>query len=154
MWIFGKGCTSKVSPNFRVSEFACKHCGLCHLEPSLVCGLELLREQAGDKVILTSGYRCPQPPIEGVNTTGQHTKGCAADIYVPGLDLKKLLYIATNVWMFEQGGIGFYPDLNIVHVDCRQGRARWGQIGEDYVSLENALQYWIEKQPSSNGQSA
>jgi hypothetical protein len=47
--------------------------------------------------------------------------------------------LAEDVEAFRNGGIGVYPDKGFIHVDVRDGRARWGQFGGKYVALAKAL---------------
>jgi len=47
--------------------------------------------------------------------------------------------LAERVTAFREGGIGVYPERGFIHVDIREGRARWGHLGGKYVSLEEAM---------------
>lgn len=73
-----------------------------------------------------SGYRSPKTnamlnnTTQGVAKKSLHTVGKAIDINLPGLDLKHLRKIAMHE---KQGGVGFYPKSNFVHVDT--GRVRY-----------------------------
>lgn len=55
----------------------------------------------------------------GVASRSLHMVGQAIDIRVPGVKLEKLRDAAASL---KIGGVGFYPDLNFVHVDV--GRVR------------------------------
>jgi len=53
--------------------------------------LQRLRSLIGRPIIITSGYRCPKHDREvGGPGTSFHTKGLAADFYVPGVPLDQL----------------------------------------------------------------
>ena len=78
---------------------------------------------------IISGYRSPQTNAllreRGGQTTGVashslHMVGQAIDIRVPGVKLDHLRDAARSL---KIGGVGFYPDLNFVHVDI--GRVRY-----------------------------
>lgn len=75
---------SRLSPHFLVPEFRCK-CGKAHetkIDLNLIEKLEKLYNRLNcSKIRITSGYRCPEHDLSvGGSSTGQHTKGTAADI--------------------------------------------------------------------------
>jgi zinc D-Ala-D-Ala carboxypeptidase len=91
-------------PNFKKSEFDCSHCGKNEMQPDFMAALQSLRTSYGKPMRITSGYRCPQHPIEAKKAApGAHASGRAADIGVEGRDAFLLLKLA-----FAQGftGIG------------------------------------------------
>lgn len=67
-----------------------------------------------------SGYRSEKTnaklrrSMRGVAKESYHIKGQAVDIYVPGVSLRKLKDIAVGL---GQGGVGYYPNSNFIHVD-------------------------------------
>jgi uncharacterized protein YcbK (DUF882 family) len=78
---------------------------------------------------IISGYRSAQTNAmlrerggagTGVASHSLHMVGQAIDIRVPGVKLDHLREAATSL---KIGGVGFYPDLNFVHVDV--GRVRY-----------------------------
>ena len=78
---------------------------------------------------IISGYRSPHTnallrgrggPGTGVASRSLHMVGQAIDIRVPGVKLEQLRNAAKSL---KIGGVGFYPDLNFVHVDV--GRVRY-----------------------------
>ena len=78
---------------------------------------------------IISGYRSPQTNAllrqrggasTGVASHSLHMVGQAIDIRVPGIRLEQLRNAARAL---KIGGVGFYPDLNFVHVDV--GRVRY-----------------------------
>lgn len=72
-----------------------------------------------------------------------HLYGKASDISIASVSVKAMYEAACLVPSFNDGGIGIYPDNNFVHVDVRNGHARWARVGkgkkEKYVSLEEGL---------------
>lgn len=77
---------------------------------------------------LISGYRSPKTNAmlrrrsRGVARRSLHMRGLAADIRLPGRDLKYLWRAAKAL---EGGGVGLYTRSNFIHVDI--GRLRsWG----------------------------
>src|SRR3972149_4034071 len=77
---------------------------------------------------IISGYRSPQTnallrqrggAATGVASPSLHIDGKAIDIRIPGVQLARLHKAAKSL---QIGGVGFYPDLNFVHVDV--GRVR------------------------------
>jgi uncharacterized protein YcbK (DUF882 family) len=78
---------------------------------------------------IISGYRSPETNAmlrerggasTGVASHSLHLVGQAIDIRVPGIRLEHLRDAARSL---KIGGVGFYPDLNFVHVDV--GRVRY-----------------------------
>ena len=75
---------TQLSPHFNAREFRCQ-CGKTHetlIASKLVDKLEALyTAQNCSKIIVTSGYRCPEhDKAVGGTSSGQHTKGTAADV--------------------------------------------------------------------------
>jgi uncharacterized protein YcbK (DUF882 family) len=101
------------------------------IDPKL---LDLLYELSGtletdQPFHIISGYRSPNTnallrerggAATGVATHSLHMVGQAIDIRVPGVQLETLRGAARAL---KIGGVGFYPDLNFVHVDV--GRVRY-----------------------------
>jgi uncharacterized protein YcbK (DUF882 family) len=78
---------------------------------------------------IISGYRSPTTnsmlrerggATTGVASHSLHMVGQAIDIRVPGVKLDHLRNAAKSL---KIGGVGYYPDLNFVHVDV--GRVRY-----------------------------
>jgi uncharacterized protein YcbK (DUF882 family) len=73
------------------------------------------------------GYRCPATNRMlqrrgggGVATNSLHLRGRAIDLRVPGRPLDDVRDAAKDL---RAGGVGYYPDLDFVHVDT--GRVRY-----------------------------
>ena len=116
-----------LSKNFSRHEFGCRCCGLADINQRLVNALQELRDLAGLPVRISSGYRCPEHNRAiGGAPRSQHLLGTAADISVRGMTPGQMYRLAEDVEAFRNGGIGVYPDKGFVHVDVRDGRARWG----------------------------
>ena len=108
-------------PNFKREEFLCQHCKADGIQEPLVAKIQELRNLYGKPMKITSGYRCPQHPIEVKKATpGAHALGLAADIGVEGAEAYKILNLA-----FLQGftGIGVQQKGTgrFIHVDIRNG---------------------------------
>ncbi len=73
---------TKLSPHFRVREFACPATDTVKIDLQLIEILERLYDYLGcSKIIITSGYRTAAYDREvGGNGSGYHTKGRAVDI--------------------------------------------------------------------------
>jgi uncharacterized protein YcbK (DUF882 family) len=78
---------------------------------------------------IISGYRSPQTnamrrerggAVTGVASHSLHRVGQAIEIRLPGVQLDNL---RNSAKLLKIGGVGFYPDLNFVHVDV--GRVRY-----------------------------
>src|SRR6266851_4309780 len=64
--------------------------------------------------------------------------GIAADIKIQGLSLQQQYDRAKSVPDFDNGGIGVY-DTNFIHVDVRDGKARWSRINGVYSGLDQLV---------------
>ena len=81
---------TQLSPHFNAREFRCQ-CGQPHetlIASELIDKLEALYTALNcSKIIVTSGYRCPEhDKAVGGTSSGQHTKGTAADVCCYGQD--------------------------------------------------------------------
>ena len=137
-----------LSPNFSTSEFADRRTGECKVNPRLINALETLRSLAGRPIHIDSGYRSPatNEAVGGVGHS-QHMEGNAADISIkilngpPAvyLDTFQLYVLADQVLAFQNGGIGIYPGNKFIHVDVRDGRARWARVNGEYKKIQEAM---------------
>ena len=83
--------------NFKLEEFACKHCGENKIEHELIDKLQALRTDCGFPFKITSGYRCAEHPVEiNKSKPGTHAVGLAADIGVRGKQALEIISKATN----------------------------------------------------------
>lgn len=106
-------------PNFKADEFKCSHCGDNEIKPELMDKLQALRSQYGKPMRITSGYRCPQHPIEAKKPEpGPHSSGLACDIGVEGADAHKLLGMAIDAGFrgigVQQKGTGRFLHLDLI----------------------------------------
>lgn len=109
---------SVYAPFFSEYEFACKHCGKCLMLPRFMDRLYRLRRQWNKPMLFSSGYRCPEHPVEARNPKGPgvHAMGCAADVLVSGRDAVELLWLAKaegfTGFGINQKGSGRYLHLD------------------------------------------
>jgi len=50
--------------NFTREEFACKHCGANEIQDITIDMAQEVRDKVGFALPISSGYRCPDHPIE------------------------------------------------------------------------------------------
>jgi zinc D-Ala-D-Ala carboxypeptidase len=104
-------------PNFKESEFRCSHCGKVSMQPEFLKKLQQLRTAYAKPLRVTSGYRCPDHPVEAKKAVpGAHASGCAADLAVEGRDAYEVLKLAlhfgfTGIGVQQQGSGRF------IHLD-------------------------------------
>jgi uncharacterized protein YcbK (DUF882 family) len=100
------------------------------IDPNLLDLLHDIRTELGTNkpFNLVSGYRSAATnawlasQAEGVARHSMHIEGRAADINYPGQQLSFLQRVALAL---RQGGVGYYPKSDFVHVDTGRVR-RWG----------------------------
>ena len=101
------------------------------MDPQLMDVLNQVRALTGaqDKPIhIISGYRSPKTnemlhdasAKSGVATHSMHMDGKATDIRIPGVPLD---YLHKAAMSLKDGGVGYYPKSDFVHVDT--GRVRY-----------------------------
>lgn len=128
---FSAADNTQLTEHFNAREFRCK-CGKSHdflISDELVSKLERLHTALDcGKIIVNSGYRCPEhDKAVGGTSTGQHTKGTAADVAC--YDKSGNIISAKTVCCKAQD-LGFSGIANIasaytsVHLDVRTG-AKW-----------------------------
>lgn len=103
--------------NFTADEFKCSHCGANEMKPEYMDRLQQLRTAYNKPMRTTSGYRCPQHPIEAAKPSpGPHSTGRAGDFAVQGADSYRLLQLALQ---FGFTGIGVQQKGNVrfLHLD-------------------------------------
>lgn len=121
-----------LTTNFTREEFDCKDgtkvpADLMPNVQKLAEQLQILRDNLGESIHVNSGYRTPAYNKRiGGKVASQHLQAKAADITCKSKSPKQLAafiekLIAAGTLKF--GGMGVYPGF--VHVDIRQGKARW-----------------------------
>ena len=122
---------TQLSAHFNVQEFKCQ-CGKSHdilIDNGLIDKLEQLYAALNcSKIIVTSGYRCSEhDKAVGGTSSGQHTKGTAADVCCYGQDGQP---ISSKTVCCKAQDLGFGGIANITtsyqytHLDVRTGY-RW-----------------------------
>lgn len=123
--------STQLSPHFNAREFRC-NCGKVHetlIASELVDKLESLYTALNcSKIIVTSGYRCPEhDKAVGGTSSGQHTKGTAADVCCYGQDGQP---ISSKMVCCKAQDLDFTGIANITsnyqytHLDVRTS-AKW-----------------------------
>jgi uncharacterized protein YcbK (DUF882 family) len=108
-------------PNFKREEFLCQHCQSDGIKEELVAKIQQLRTNYGKPMRITSGYRCPQHPIEARKAApGAHALGLAADIGVEGAEAHRILQLAFELG-FTGVGVQQKGTGRFIHVDIRNG---------------------------------
>ena len=106
--------------NFKVSEFACKHCGENKIDQRVLNMAQTIREALGVPVRVNSGYRCPthNAAVGGVKGS-KHILGLAADL---SCSLGSAKMFETVKALKAEGKL---PDLDycikyrtFIHIDC------------------------------------
>lgn len=102
---------------FTDAELSCSCCGVYHFSPEFLYILNVIREQCGFPLPVTSGYRCDKHPVEARKThRGAHNRGLAVDIGVSHERAHRLLEVAL-----EQGvpriGINQKGEGRFIHLD-------------------------------------
>lgn len=106
-------------PNFKAEEFNCRHCGKNEMLPEFMARLQHLRGIYGKSMTISSGYRCPQHPIEAKkDAPGPHSTGLACDVAVQGAEAHKVLTLALELGFtgigVQQKGTGRFIHLDMV----------------------------------------
>ena len=80
----------------------------------------------GRKVVVSSGYRDPSHNADvGGKDDSFHMKCMAADIFIPGVDKRRLIAYAYRNGLV--GGLGCYPGRSFIHVDVRDRLRGWSR---------------------------
>jgi zinc D-Ala-D-Ala carboxypeptidase len=117
-------------PNFKKSEFDCKHTGLNRMRPEFMDIFQQIRTTYGKPMFVPSGYRDKTHPVEAAKQQpGEHFYGVAADVRVTGTDALDLIIIAygygirrigvqqkglirfIHIGMGDKMGLGFPPGI-------------------------------------------
>ena len=104
----------KLTPNFYRDEFACRcGCGFDDIDYNLVKKLQIVRDEIGHPIKITSGCRCQkQNEVEGGKPFSAHITGHAADISCTHSH-KRMTLVSVLCKYFRRIGIR----NSFVHVD-------------------------------------
>ncbi|MEO6394832.1 MAG: D-Ala-D-Ala carboxypeptidase family metallohydrolase [Devosia sp.] len=96
------------------------------LAPGLRLAIYRFETFFGRKVVLSSGYRDPfhNAAVGGVDNSF-HTKCMAADLFIPGVDKRRLVAFAMREPLV--GGLGCYPGKQFIHIDVRARPRGWNK---------------------------
>tara|TARA_A100001015_G_C14564341_1_gene546635 strand:- start:39 stop:434 length:396 start_codon:yes stop_codon:yes gene_type:complete len=91
--------------NFKESEFRCRCCGVALMKDGYMEKLQLIRDEYGKSMHITSGYRCEayNDQVSSTGPNGPHTTGRACDVLVSGEDMYRLISLAIK---YNMTGIG------------------------------------------------
>lgn len=88
------------------------------IDPKLYLKLMQIQARLGmrnSEILVLSGYRTPKSnrTVRGAGNSF-HMQGKAVDFYIQGISLARLRNAAESL---SNGGVGYYPRSNFVHVD-------------------------------------
>lgn len=98
------------------------------IDPKLFHKLTQIQAKLGNRnseILIISGYRSPQTNAQmrrrsrGVASNSYHTRGQAVDFRIANISLTKIKTAAESL---NNGGVGFYPRSNFIHVDTGPAR--------------------------------
>ena len=121
--------TDQLSEHFRAGEFYPQgdpSYRFLRVSPELLRRLEKIRTALGGVAITVhSAYRPPEynRSVGGVSNSA-HIDGLAADISAAGISTEAL-HRVCEVIIGDDGGLGYYPNLQFCHIDVRGYRSRW-----------------------------
>lgn len=124
-YIMDTDANENVGRHFKVKEFACRDGSqVVFIDDYLVFILDILRNQVGKPVIITSGYRTPtRNKAVGGAKYSYHMRGMAADIRVEGMTSKE---IAKKLNKIIPSDCGIIVYSTWVHIDTRNKAYRKG----------------------------
>ena len=124
-YIMDTDADKKVGQHFKVREFACKDGSqVVFIDDYLVTLLDILRNQIGKPVIITSGYRTPaRNSSVGGAKYSYHMRGMAADIVVKSMNAKE---VAKKLDKIIPSSCGIIVYNTWVHIDTREKKYRKG----------------------------
>ncbi len=107
--------------NFHIDEFRCQHCGKDGIDMDFARTIDKLRDDVGFPLIISSGYRCAEHPIEArKEKPGAHTTGRAVDLAVTGEQALIVLKAALNMG-FQRVGVQQKGSGRFIHLDQALG---------------------------------
>lgn len=107
---------------FSDQELACTCCGTYHFEPEFLYILNVIRQECGFALPVTSGYRCSKHPAEAAKKasgrpSGAHSRGLGVDIGVSHERAHRLIEVAIAHGVprigINQKGLGRFIHLDI-----------------------------------------
>jgi uncharacterized protein YcbK (DUF882 family) len=102
---------------FTPDELKCQHCGAHGIDTEFVDLLDSIRAEAGFAFPITSGYRCPDHPIEARKAVpGAHATGKAVDIGVSGDRALRVIELALSAGI-ERIGVNQKGSGRFIHLD-------------------------------------
>lgn len=111
-------------PNFSAKEFDCSHCGKNEMRPEFMGKLQAFRTQYGKPMRITSGYRCPEHPLEAKKSKpGAHASGLACDVGVDGQEAYQILKLAFQLG-FKGIGVNQKGTGRFIHLDMLEEAPR------------------------------
>lgn len=121
---FSNGKQYNISGLFQIDKALMDHRAwqIARIDLKLINLLYQVNAQVGlhHKINVISGYRSPSTNRElrrrsrGVAKKSYHMKAQAVDIQIPGVRLSKVRSIARSL---KNGGVGYYPRSNFIHLD-------------------------------------
>ncbi len=112
----------KVSKDFYLYEFESRDTQEVKIDPVMINLNQAFRDRVGIPYTPNSAYRTPEHNKRvGGSPKSQHLTGKAIDIpLLKGYTIEEMAGIAEELGFT---GIGLYQ--NFIHVDTREGKARW-----------------------------
>jgi len=110
--------------HFRLDEFRCPYSNQNYIDHRFVDVLDVFREELGVALVVLSGYRSPEHPLEvGKKKPGWHAKGKAVDLLIPdGVAMRRAVELALR-----SGIPGIGVNNNAIHLDIRDTTpVMWG----------------------------
>jgi len=106
------------SKYFSYDEMKCKcGCDQAPMDQQLMTTLDNIRQALGKPIIISSGYRCPNHPIEAKKSKpGAHATGKAADLAVDREDAYKVL-MAAFFMDIKRVGVQQKGSGRFIHLD-------------------------------------
>ena len=113
--------------NFTTVELACQHCSATNPNPEfieLMDKIQELRDVVGFSLPITSGYRCPDHPIEARKASPGHHTSAAVDVGVYGERAYTVLREALRLG-FTGVGVRQKGMKRFIHLDLRDIPTVW-----------------------------
>jgi zinc D-Ala-D-Ala carboxypeptidase len=111
-------------PNFTKEEFDCSETNCNEMRDSFLALLQQLRDELGEPLQITSGYRDPRHSIEASKEApGVHTRGLACDIACDGQKAFRIVQIAIKLG-FTGIGVKQKGHGRFIHLDTYTGSPR------------------------------